>query len=220
MTDKKRIIIVDDQDLFREGLIVLLKKSKFIEVIAEARNGKEFLDIASQHNPDAVIMDIDMPVMDGIEASRQALAINPNLKILAISMFWDEAQFFKIVNIGAKGFMLKSSVPEDLEKAILEITQNRNFFSDEVRNQLLIMINGQTQNNLNNNKVSESLTKQEVEILRLIVTGLSKEQIAKKLNIKINIVNLSHENIIIKTSCNNSASLVMFAIKNKLVEGK
>jgi DNA-binding NarL/FixJ family response regulator len=218
MADKKRIIIVDDQDFFREGLMVLFNKSKTIEVVAEARNGKEFLEILSNHNPDVVIMDINMPVMDGIEATRQAMKTNTDLKVIVLSMFCDEEQYFKIVGTGAKGFVLKSSAYTELEKAILEVSESRNYFSEEVRRQILMGINNLIQNSTKSRLIAESMALQEIDILKLIVAGLTEEQIAKKLNLSIAAVEQNHASISNKTLCNNSASLVMFAISNKLVE--
>jgi DNA-binding NarL/FixJ family response regulator len=218
MTDKKRIIIVDDQDFFREGLTVLFNKSESVEVVAEAGNGKEFLEIVNKHNPDAVIMDINMPVMDGIEATRQAMKTNPDLKVIVLSMFCNEEQYLKMIGTGVKGFVLKSSAYLELEKAILEVTENRNYFSEEVRNQIIMGINNLIQNSRKNQLVTESLTLQEIDILKLIVAGLPREQIAKKINLSIASVEQNHKSIINKTLCNNSASLVMFAISNKLVE--
>jgi DNA-binding NarL/FixJ family response regulator len=187
-------------------------------VVAEAGNGKEFLEIVSKHNPDVVIMDINMPVMDGIEATRQAMKTNPDLKVIVLSMFCDEEQYFKIVGTGAKGFVLKSSAYMELEKAILEVSENRNYLSQEVRCQILMGINNLIQNSTKSRLVAESLAMQEIDILKLIVTGLPEEQIAKKLNLSIATVEQNHASIINKTLCNNSASLVMFAISNKLVE--
>jgi DNA-binding NarL/FixJ family response regulator len=218
MTNKKKVIIVDDHDLIREGLIMLLNETKTIEVIAEARNGKEFLEIAGKHNPDVVLMDITMPLMDGIETTRQALSINPDLKILALSMFGDEEKYFRMVRMGAKGFVLKSSVFSELEKAILEVSSNRNYFSADLLRKILTRINDQTQKVEISEKVVASLTKHEIDVLKLLVEGHANESIVKKLNTTLAAVKSIRASLLAKTSCNNSASLVMFAIKHKIVE--
>jgi len=163
-------------------------------------------------------MDINMPVMDGIEATRLALKENPDLNIIVLSMFCDYEQYFKILGSGAKGFILKSSAYTELEKAIMEVSENRNYFSGEVRSQILMGINNMIQSSMKDLLVVESLTMQEIDILKLIVAGLPKDQIAKKMNLSITSVEQNHASIITKTLCNNSASLVMFAISNKLVE--
>jgi len=218
MITKKRIIIVDDHDMFREGLKVLLNNTKTIEVVADAANGKEFLNIVKQHNPDAVLMDISMPVMDGIEATKQSLAGNPGLKILALSMFGDEENYYRMVSAGVKGFVLKSSPVSELEKAILAVSANENYFSNELLRQIITRIGDQNQKAESNKHIVSSLTKREIDVLRLVASGLSNEDIAEKLNVSIPTVKSHRSSLLSKTFCNNSSSLVMFAIKNKLVE--
>jgi DNA-binding NarL/FixJ family response regulator len=214
MSVKKKVIIVDDHDMFRAGVKVLLNNTKSIEVVAEARNGKEFLETLDKHTPDAVLMDISMPVMDGIEATRQGLTINPSLKILALSMYGDEEYYFKMVRAGVKGFVLKSSGISELEKAIIEVSNDGNYFSNEL---LLQIISNFNDENINK-ETKPLLTKREIEVLKLVVTGLSNNEIAEKLNISVTTVKSHRANLLNKTMCNNSASLIMYAIKHKIVE--
>jgi DNA-binding NarL/FixJ family response regulator len=214
MSVKKKVIIVDDHDMFRAGVKVLLNNTKSIEVVSEARNGKEFLETLDKHSPDAVLMDISMPVMDGIEATRQGLVINPTLKILALSMYGDEEYYFKMVRAGVKGFVLKSSGISELEKAIIEVSNNGNYFSNEL---LLQIISNFNDENINK-ETKPLLTKREIEVLKLVVMGLSNNEIAEKLNVSVTTVKSHRANLLKKTMCNNSASLIMYAIKHKIVE--
>jgi DNA-binding NarL/FixJ family response regulator len=218
MSVKKKVIIVDDHDMFRAGVKVLLNNTKTIEVVSEARNGKEFLEILEKHEPDAVLMDISMPVMDGIEATRQGLIIKPNLKVLALSMYGDEEYYFKMVRAGVKGFVLKSSGISELEKAIIEVSNNGNYFSNELLLQIISNFSEQNQKLDSNKNATTLLTKREMEVLKLIVTGLSNSEIANKLNVSITTIKSHRSNLLNKTMCNNSASLIMYAIKNKIVE--
>jgi DNA-binding NarL/FixJ family response regulator len=218
MTSKKKVIIVDDHDLFREGLKVLLSNSNTIEVVADAGNGKEFLDIVRDHNPDAVLMDISMPIMDGIEATRQGLAINPGLKVLALSMFGDEGNYFRMIQAGAIGFILKSSALSELEKAILKVSENENYFSNELLHRIIPVIGDHTDQLAATTQVISSLEKQEVDILKLVVAGLSNEDIAYNLKISVPTVKSHRSTLLSKTSCRNSSSLVMYVIKNKILE--
>ena len=218
MNLKKKVIIVEDHDMFREGIKVLLNNLNTIEVVAEACNGREFLNIVNKHNPDAVLMDISMPVMDGFEATRESIASNPGIKVLALSMSGDDENYFKMVHAGVKGFVLKSAGIKELEKAIIEVSNNRNYFSNELLCQIITRINYQTQKAEKSAQEVSSLSKREIDVLKFVAAGFSNENIADKLNISIATVKSHRSNLLSKTSCNNSASLVMYAIKNKIVD--
>ncbi|MEI7500845.1 MAG: response regulator transcription factor [Bacteroidota bacterium] len=128
MLSTTKIILVDDHLLFREGLKLLIEREGMGEVIAEAENGKVFLELLETHDPDLVLMDIEMPVMDGLEAIRKALAIRPGLKILVFTIFYEREYFDAMINSGAMGFVLKSSGKQELEKAIRTVIRGEYYF--------------------------------------------------------------------------------------------
>lgn len=132
MNSNPKIIIVDDHSLFRETMKLLIETEGMGEVIAEAKNGKEFLDLLDVHMPDLVLMDIEMPEMDGLEATFKALKIRPYLKILVLTMYGQKDDFVQMINAGAMGFVLKSSGKEELEKAIKTVIGGNCYFSNEV----------------------------------------------------------------------------------------
>jgi DNA-binding NarL/FixJ family response regulator len=211
---KIRIFLVDDHDMFRDGVKLLLSSDNLAEVVAEARNGKEFLEKISQVNPDVVLMDISMPEMDGIEASRLAHEQYPNLKILALTMFGDEKYYYQMIQTGIKGFVLKSAGISELTKAITEVSHGENFFSSELLYKLIQNINaGKTANG-----EAEKLSAREIEVLKLISSGFSNEDIGKQLNISLATVKTHRSNLLSKTASNNTASLIMYALKHKLIE--
>jgi DNA-binding NarL/FixJ family response regulator len=216
MDKKIKIFIVDDHDMFRDGIKLLLSSSNNTEVIAEAKNGKEFLDMIKDYEPDVVLMDIAMPEMDGIEASRIAHGKFSNLKILALTMFGDEKYYYQMIQSGIKGFVLKSSGISELQKAILEVANNRNFFSNELLLKLVSNLNT-AQIAKGNDQISDKISKREVEVLKEISLGLTNEDIGNKLNISVTTVRTHRSNLLAKTNCNNTASLVMYAIKNKII---
>lgn len=216
--DRKKVMIVDDHDMFRSGVKVLLNNTKSIEVVAEARNGKEFLEQMDKYSPEVVLMDISMPVMDGIEATQIAVQQNPDLKVLALSMYGDEEHYFKMVRAGVKGFVLKSSGIDELEKAILEVSENENYFSNELLRQIITNINEPNTKKDPSLQAVSLLSKREIDVLKQVVLGLSNEEIAQKLNISITTVKTHKSNLLSKTSCSNSASLVMYAIRSKIIE--
>jgi DNA-binding NarL/FixJ family response regulator len=216
MEAKCKVIIVDDHDMFRSGVRVLLSKSQSVEIIAEARNGNEYLELLNQCKPHVVLMDISMPVMDGIEATRISTEKFPDIKILALSMYGDEEYYFKMVSAGAKGFVLKSSGISELEKAITEIADNNTYFSQELLQQIILSLSEKKQQAETN--ATGNLTKREQEVLLLISKGLSNDDIAEKLNISLATVKTHRSSLLSKTDCNNTASLVMYGIKHKLIE--
>jgi DNA-binding NarL/FixJ family response regulator len=217
MATKIKILIVDDHDMFRDGVKLLLSSGELAEVIAEARDGKEFLEVIDKVTPDIVLMDIAMPVMDGIEASRIAHEKYPNLKILALTMFGDEKYYYQMIQSGIKGFVLKSSGISELTKAITEVADGNNFFSNELLCKIIANLNS-TKNNESNENNSEKLTKREVEVLKLIAEGFSNDEIAERLNISATTIRTHRANLLSKTHSNNTASLMMYAIKNKVIE--
>ena len=207
-----KLIVVDDHRMFRESISKMLISEGIANVIAEANNGKEFLLVLEKQLPDIVLMDISMPIMDGIEATQIALKKYHDLNILALSMFGDENYYYSMVEAGAKGFVLKSASLTELENAITEISKGGSWFSADLLQRLIIKINAKTkqQNTL-------EFSDREAEIIKLICEGLTNEQIASKINLSYDTIKWHRANINSKTGCNNTASLVMYAIKNNLV---
>ena len=138
--DMKKIIIVDDHSLFREGIKLLIENEGLGIVIAEAENGQAFLDLLEKHDPDLVIMDIEMPVMGGLEATRKAREISPDIKILTLTMLSDRANYFDMVNAGSMGFVLKTSGKREFEKAIKAVLNGDTYFSNELLRQIIVNI--------------------------------------------------------------------------------
>lgn len=216
MKPKIKIFIVDDHDIFRDGIKLLLSSGDHAVIIGEAGNGKEFFDKLTTVDPDVVLMDIAMPVMDGIEATRKLQESGSDLKVLALTMFGDEKYYYQMIQAGVKGFVLKSSGISELLKAITEVCEGRSYFSNEL---LVKLISGINNNNKNGSGTeSVNISKREIEVLKLIALGHTNEEIAEKLHISPPTVRTHRANLLTKTGCGNTASLVMYAIKNKLVE--
>lgn len=131
MNSKAKIVIVDDHEMYREGMRLLIETEDIGEVIAEAENGQEFLDLLENTMPDLVIMDIEMPVMGGLEATIKAIAIRSYLKILVLTLQCKEEDYIELINAGVMGFVLKTSGKHELENAINAVIAGEKYFSDE-----------------------------------------------------------------------------------------
>lgn len=217
MEKKIKIFIVDDHDIFRDGIKLLLSSGQTAEVVGEACNGQEFLNNVESVKPDVTLMDIAMPILDGIETSKRVRELYPDMKLLALTMFGDEKYYYQMIQAGVKGFVLKSSGISELLKAITEVNNGGSYFSNELLIKLISNITEQKEKKTSA-EAELKISKRELDVLKLIAQGLSNEEIANKLNISTTTVRTHRANLITKTGCTNTASLVMFAIKNKFVE--
>jgi DNA-binding NarL/FixJ family response regulator len=210
---KIKVFLVDDHKLFRNGLSLLLEGEKDIVVSGEAENGQLFCEAIEKELPDVVLMDIEMPVMDGFVTTECTCGKYPDIKIIALTMFGEEQYYLKMIEAGAKGFLLKNSDIEEVIKAIKTVYEGGTYFSQEI---LYNMVK-------NIKEVRKEagppiqLSRREQEILELICKGFSNTEIASELNISKRTVEKHRSNILIKTQAYNTASLVMFAVENKLI---
>ncbi len=203
-----RTIIVDDHRILREGIKALLKEMVNIELIGEASNGQELLPMLSSCNVDLILMDINMPKMDGIEASKEALRICPDVKIIILSMHDDIQYYDSIVKLGVHGFLLKESSYDELERAIESVLDGRPYFSQELLLKLL---------RTRKDEPLLQFSKREKEVLALICKGLSTTKIADKLFLSVSTIEKHRAELLDKTNSPNSTALAVYAIKNNLV---
>ena len=212
----KKIILVDDHTLFRNGLKLLINNTPNFRVIAEASNGKEFIVLLSkEEKPDVVLLDIAMPEMDGIEAAAIALEKYPDLPIITLSMYGEEDYYFKMVSLGVKGFLLKNSDIHEVCSALESVVEGGTYFSQEL---LFNLVSNLRSSSLAGTEDNSMLSERELEILLLICKGFSNQEIADELFISKRTVDKHRANILSKTNCKNTPNLVVYAIKNRLVE--
>ena len=209
----KSIVLVDDHSLFRDGLKTLINNFGNYEVVAEASNGVEFLELLDYITPDIVLLDISMPVMDGLTAISLALEKHPHLKIIVLSMYGEEEYYYKMSNAGARGFLLKDSTIDEVQTALDTVYQGKHYFSQE-----LLMNIVSTRQLSGNDSFSIELSEREQEVLILISHGMSNNDIADALFISKRTVEKHRANLLEKTGCNNTATLVIWAIRNKIVK--
>ena len=211
-----KVLIVDDHEIFRNGLKMIINRFKNTKVIAEASNGKEFLEILDKNLPDIVLMDIEMPEMNGIEATTKALEKYPDLKILALSMFNDDNYVESMIDSGVRGFLLKNVNKEKLEKALNTVYKGGNYYSEELWEFFTRRIS--THEEKTKPEEEYKLTKREQEILEMLSQGMSNKEIADKLFVSERTVIGHKSNLLSKTQCRNTLCLITYAIKNKMVD--
>jgi len=211
MNPKMKVMIVEDHAIFREGLKRVISEMDDVELIGEAENGAIFLEMLKKVTPDVVLMDIQMPVMDGIEATEKALKIDPSLKILVISMFGEEEYVYSMVEKGVSGFILKTSGIQDLERAIKKISNGQQYYSEEIMGLLVKKVRSV-------DYVEKiSFNDKEKEVLRMLCKGFSNNDIADKLFMSVRTVEGYRNKLLQKTGSSNVINLVIYALRNKLV---
>jgi DNA-binding NarL/FixJ family response regulator len=210
---KINIYIVDDHALFRDGLKLLLSNLDFIGEIFEANNGEEFVNGLKNNPVDIALLDIEMPIMNGIEAAKRAREIQPSIKILALSMYSDKNYYLSMIDAGACGFLLKNSNFDEVEKAITDVCNDKSYISIEILNEIL-----KYPEKASFNVFESELTERETEVLLLICKGLTNSEIADKLALSKRTVDKHRENLLLKTQSKNTANLVIYAIKNGLLQ--
>jgi DNA-binding NarL/FixJ family response regulator len=214
MENLVKVFIVDDHEIFRNGLKMVLNKLKYIDVVGEASNGQEFIDSIRTIPADLVLMDIEMPIMSGIDATRQALKEFPELKVIALTMFNDDEYIQSMIDAGVKGFLIKNINKDTLDKAINSVANGGTYYSEELFNFFTRRISA-------DDKTIEGtdikLTAREKEILQLLAEGLSNKEIAEVLYISERTVVGHKSNLLAKTDCKSTISLLAYAIKHKWV---
>lgn len=209
-----RILLVDDHSLFRNGLKGLLEHCTGCRVVGEAASGEEFLAMLDTLDADIVFMDFAMPGLDGAQTTERALARRPELRIITLSMFGDESYYTRMVEAGARGFLLKDSDIGDVIEAIDTVMAGGSYFSP----QLLASLAGRMRTREHEQTADEPLSLREREILVAVCRGLSNQEIADELFISKRTVDKHRANILEKTGCKNTASLVVYAIRSGIVE--
>jgi len=209
--EKIKIIIVDDVEMTRVGLSILLKKNDRFQVVAEAPNGVQFLSLLETCAGDLVLMDVNMPIMGGIEATREAKKRYPDLKFIALTNDDGEEYIEDMVLAGAKGFLMKKVNAEELQKAIEVVINGGTYLAPE----LVTYYNKVSMVQKDMRKIA--LTAGEETVLNLLCKGFSLKEIADKLMVSPNFVDIQCKNLSEKTSTKNAVGLVLYAIKNKMV---
>lgn len=208
-----RISIADDHELLRKGFHTLLRKQKDIEIIGEAENGKELLQLLELDQPDVVVTDIRMPVMDGIEATRKIREAYPHLPVLALTMFNEESLIIDMLEAGAKGYLLKNTNQVELVEAIKAVKNGGTFFCPSTSEKLKKMI-CQSKFNPYRKMARPNFTPSEIQIMQFICKEYQNKEIAEKMKLSVRTVESYRERIFEKTGSKTVAGITIYAIKN------
>ena len=213
---KLRILLADDHVVMRKGLRALLERQSNLEVVGESENGSETIDLAASLIPDVVVMDVGMPVLNGIEATKTIVAQNPQISVVILSMHVDESYVMRALKAGARGYLLKDSAPADLMSAIRAVSQKKSFFSPKVSH---ILAEDYVRVLKQKGAVDsyDLLTTREREILQLIAEGKSNKEIAAALNISPYTVETHRSHILEKLNLHNPAELILYAVRKGII---
>lgn len=215
-----KIAIADDQVLFLKGLKFIIETFDNIELVLEAQNGSELLKKLEEIEVDIILMDLKMPVMDGMEATIEVRKLYPDIKVIFLSMHDDERLISHMMKIGASGYLLKNESPEVVRDAIIAVAEKGFYFNDYVSKALLSGLHSKNSvvDLKHHFKEKMHLTKRELEVLDLICRAYTTTEIGEKLYISKRTVEGHRKNLIEKTGVKNTAALIVLAIKNGLVE--
>jgi two-component system, NarL family, response regulator NreC len=211
-----RILLADDHTVVRDGLRALLEKQPDMTVVAEAADGRDSVRLAEEQSPDVVIMDIAMPNMNGIEATRRILAANPKTNVVMLSMHQDESYVLRSLKAGAKGYLLKDSLRSDVVEAIRTVAQGRSFLTRKVSK----MLQEDYIRLMERRGVEDSydlLTDREREILQLVAEGKANKEVAAFLNISLTTVETHRTHILQKLGLHSLPELILYAVRKGIM---
>jgi len=211
---KIKVLIVDDHKLFREGIITLLFSAENIEVIAQAEDGQDAIDKAKHFKPDIVLLDITMPRMNGIEATKKLKALTPGIKIISLSMHSEKEYVKGALDAGADGYLLKNCTYRQLTDAIQSVYDGKKYLSEDITG---LVISGYLSSSNSEASEYEKLSTREKEIFLLFAEGKSTREIAELLFISVKTVNTHKQNILEKLELGSNSDLIKYALKNDLI---
>jgi two-component system response regulator NreC len=211
-----RILLADDHTLMRNGLRLLLERQANLEVIGEASDGRQAVDFAEIHRPDVIIMDIAMPQLNGVEATRQIVTRSPSTAVVILSMHSDESYVIRSLKAGARAYLLKDSAEADLIAAIGAITAGKSFFSPAVRRLLKEDYMHQLAE-VGAEDSYELLTNREREVLQMVAEGMSNKEVANVLNLSLYTVETHRTHILQKLNLHSVPELILYAVRKGII---
>lgn len=214
--DTVRILLADDHNILRDGLRLLLERQPGFVVVGEAGNGRDAVNLAEELQPDVVVMDIAMPELNGIEATRRIVSGLPHTSVVILSMHHDESYVARALKAGARGYLLKDSLKSDLLNAVRAVTEGRSFFSPKISR----ILQEDYMRKLTDGDGEDSfdlLTDREREILQLVAEGKTNKEVANLLNLSVHTIDTHRGNILQKLNLHSVPELILYAVRKKII---
>ncbi len=220
MSSKIKIVIADDEQLFRKGMRFLLEKTDEFEVIFEAEDGSELVDLlkTSEVVPDIILMDLKMPKLNGVEATKVVHKDYPDIKIIALTSYGGKSFIINMIDVGASSYLLKNTSPKDVVFTIKEVHEKGFFYNEKVMKMIHENLLSSSGKKIRSDLDKKLLSKREIEVLELICAEYTTNEIAEKLFISPRTVDGHRNNLLLKTGSKNVAGLVIYGIQKKLIE--
>ncbi len=212
-----KIVIADDHEIFRDGLKLMLGKYPEIQIVGEAQNGLELVEIVNEYLPDVILTDIKMPVMDGIDAVKKIISANKDATIICLSMFDEDDLILDMIEAGAKGYLLKNSDKTEIIDAITTVYHGNYHYSKSTSHKMMNML-AKSRFNPYAKKMKHEFSEREIEIINLICSEKSNKEIGEQLFLSSRTVEGHRQRIMEKMDVKNSVGLVIYAVKNDLVK--
>jgi DNA-binding NarL/FixJ family response regulator len=216
--NRLRILVADDHEIVRRGLVSLIKSHPDWEICAEADNGRQAVEKTSESKPDIAILDIGMPVLNGLEATRQILREHPGVRILILTITDTDQAVQAVLDAGARGFLLKSDAARDLVTAVEALAHDKTFFTARVADLVLSGYLNRTQRSAKNNISLPGLTSREREVVQLLAEGKSTKEVACHLDLSVKTAETHRSNIMRKLGLHSVSELVLYAVRNNIVQ--
>jgi len=213
-----RILVADDHEVVRRGLCALLQSQPDWELCGEAADGREAVEKANKLRPDAVILDIGMPTLNGLEATRQILKVNPQVRVLILTLHDSDQVVREVLNAGARGFLLKSDAARDLVSAVEALRRDKTYFTSKVAAMVLEgYLKAGTPDAVPTPPTRSRLTPREREIVQLLAEGKSTKEVAVALGLSVKTAETHRSNIMRKLELHSVSDLVLYAVRNNIV---
>ena len=213
-----RVLIADDHEIVRQGLRAILKAQPGIEIVGEAENGRQAVSMTQSLNPQIVVLDLAMPSLNGLEATRQILKASPQTKVLILTMHEADPMIRDVLDAGARGYILKTDAGRDLVSAIEALRRNKTFFTSRVSQMILDGFLKGGKKSENADTAGDRLTSRQREIVQLLAEGKSSKEVAVALNLSVKTAETHRANIMRKLQCHSVSEVVRYAIRNGIIE--
>jgi len=213
-----RLLLADDHEIVRQGLRSMLASVRDCEIVGEASDGRQAVTMAKEHNPDIVILDIGMPSLNGLEATRQILKVRPQTKVLILTMHESDTVIREVLDAGARGYILKTDAGRDLVTAVESLRRNKAFFTSRVSQMILDgFLKGEPRPR-DGESSGIRLTPRQREIVQLLAEGKSSKEVAVTLDLSVKTAETHRANIMRKLDCHSVSEVVRYAIRNKIID--